>query len=360
MNQLRIQRVYAAMEREQLPQLLICDSHTIAYLTDDLISPGERFLALLLRQGQMPLLFLNRLFTAEHIPAHQVIYYDDTQRGTAVAAAYLDPTLPLGVDKKLVAEFLLELQELGAGSAYRNGSPLIDRIRACKDEEEAAKMAAASAINDAAMEQLKGRVRTGVTEAQLAGELLEIYRSLGSDGVSFDPIVSFGPNAADPHHEPDDTPLKIGDCIIFDIGCSKDGYCSDMTRTYYYGHVSEEERSIYELARRANLAGEAAIRPGVPFCEIDRAARAIIEAGGYGPHFTHRLGHSIGRECHEWGDVSSVNREPVQPGMVFSCEPGIYLVGKTGVRIEDLCLVTEDGVRILNQVSKELEILPIR
>jgi len=360
MNQPRIDRVYAAMAMQQLPQLLICDPHTIAYLTGDYILPGERFLSLLLRQGKQPVLFLNRLFAAEHIPAEQIVFYDDTQRGAAIAAGYIDASLPLGVDKKLAAVFLLELQELHAASAYCNGSPLVDRIRACKDAEEAAKMAAASAINDAAMLELKQLVRGGITEKELAQALLAIYRKLGADGTSFKPIVSFGANAGDPHHEPDDTVLQKGDCVLFDIGCKKDGYCSDMTRTYYYGCVSEEDRRIYELALRANLAGEATVRPGARFCDIDSAARSIITEGGYGPNFTHRLGHSIGRECHEWGDVSSVNAESVQPGMVFSCEPGIYLPGKTGVRIEDLCLVTEDGVQILNHVSKALEILPER
>lgn len=360
MDQTRISRLCAAMEQAELPQLLLCDPHTIAYLTGDYILPGERFLALLLRQGQQPLLFLNRLFASEHMPAEQIVFYDDTQRGAAVAAAYMDPALPLGVDKKLAAEFLLELQELGAAAAYRNGSPLADRIRACKDAEEAEKMTRASALNDQAMEHLKSRVRGGMTEKELVKELLDIYREIGADGTSFKPIISFGANAADPHHEPDDTVLQRGDCVLFDIGCKKDGYCADMTRTFYYGCVSAEEREIYELVRLANLAGEAAIRPGVRFCDIDRAARAVIEQGGHGPHFTHRLGHSIGREVHEWGDVSSANTEPVRPGMVFSCEPGIYLAGKTGVRIEDLCLVTEDGVRILNHCSKELEILPER
>lgn len=360
MNTGRIEQLTAAMETAGLPQLLISDPHTIAYLTGDYILPGERFLALLLRLDGEPLLFLNRLFTPKYIPAEQIVWYDDTQQAAVIAAGYMDANVPLGVDKKLRAEFLLELQEHHAASAYCNGSSIADRIRACKDADEIAMMAEASRINDEAVARLKGEIRSGITEKYLAGRLPEIYRELGADGTSFSPIVSFGAHAADPHHTPDDTVLQPGACVLFDVGCKKNGYCSDMTRTYYYGSATEEERRIYDLTLRANLAGEAAVRPGVRFCDIDRAARQVIEDGGYGPQFTHRLGHSIGRECHEWGDVGASNTDRVQSGMIFSCEPGIYLPGRTGVRIEDLCLVTEDGVRILNKLSKAFEIIPER
>jgi Xaa-Pro dipeptidase len=357
MQTARIGRVLAAMEAGGLTQVLVSDPQTIAYLTDDLIAPGERFLGLLLRQGREPVLFLNKLFFAPHVPEAQVVGYDDTVRGAVLAAEYMDHNAVLGVDRFLAAEFLLELQDHGAANGYRNASTIVDRVRACKDETEVARMVEASRLNDLAVERLRDEVRSGVTEAQLAKRLLEIYDELGADGPSFTADVSFGANAADPHHVPDGTVLQEGECVLFDIGCLKDDYCSDMTRTYYFGSVSDRDREIYETVKRANLAAEAMIRPGVRFCDIDATARKIIEDAGYGPYFTHRLGHSIGRAVHEWGDVSSVNTDVVEPGMIFSCEPGIYLPGETGVRIEDLCLVTEDGVRVLNQSSKELEIL---
>ena len=360
MNTQRLNQLTAAMRQAGLPQLLISDPHSIAYLTGDFISPGERFLALLVRPDKAPVLFLNKLFAARHTPPRQIVSYNDTQRAAVLASEYTDPSVPLGVDKTLRAEFLLELQAHHAASSYQNGSPLIDQVRACKDAEEITAMADASRINDEAMLLLKDALRTGITERQLADHLIKTYRALGADDVSFSPIICFGANASDPHHRADDTPLTPGCCVLFDIGCRKNGYCSDMTRTYYYGSVTEEERCIYNLVLQANLASEAGIRPGVRFCDIDRTARHIIEDGGYGPQFTHRLGHSIGRECHEWGDVSSSNPAPVKAGMIFSCEPGIYLPGKTGVRIEDLCLVTDNGVQILNRVPKELEVLPLR
>lgn len=346
-----------AMKAQNLTQMLVTDSYAIDYLTGEMIQPGERFTALLLKTDGTVRLFLNRLFAVEKIPQEQIVFYSDEVRGVVLAAEYTDSDKTLGVDKKMAAEFLLELQEHHAGGSYMNASVLVDSVRAKKDEEEQKLMEIASQINDRSMLQIKQLVKEGVTEKELSDELLKIYLKEGAEGFSFDAIVSFGEHAADPHHEPDDTVVKKGDCVLFDIGCRKDGYCSDMTRTFFFKSAGEKQREIYEIVRRANAAGEAAIRPGVRFCDIDAAARKVIEDAGYGPYFTHRLGHSIGKEVHEYGDVGMVNTNTVEEGMVFSCEPGIYLPGEFGVRIEDLCMVTKDGVKVLNSVSKELEIL---
>ena len=151
--------------------------------------------------------------------------------------------------------------------------------------------------------------------------------------------------------------MKPGDCVLFDVGCMKDGYCSDMTRTCYYKEVSPERRRIYEIVRAANERAISLIRPGVPLRELDRAARDLISGAGYGEYFTHRLGHFIGLAEHEFGDVSSASEWKAEPGMIFSIEPGIYLPGDTGVRVEDLVLVTEDGCEVLNHYAKDLEVI---
>ena len=226
-----------------------------------------------------------------------------------------------------------------------------------KDEDEQKKMIEASRINDEAMARFRELIHEGVTERQVAQEVCKLYLELGSDGISFGPIVSFGANAADPHHKPDDTVLKEGDCVLFDVGCKKDGYCSDMTRTFFYKKVTEKQKEVYNTVLKANLAAEAIMKPGARFCDIDAAARNLITEAGYGPNFTHRLGHSIGLEVHEPGDANAININQVQPGRIFSCEPGIYIPGEFGVRIEDLCMITEDGVMLLNHYSKELDII---
>ena len=353
----RANRILKALDGLDARQMLITDPMSIFYLTDIYVQPFERFFGLLLRSDGNHILFLNRLFFVPQDVGIEKVWYSDTDPVADIVAKYLDHSSPLAVDKDLTARHLLPLMEKKAAASFINGSPAVDYTRGIKDAEEQKKMIAASEINDAAMAQFKALIHDGVTEAEAAGRMLEIYRNLGAEGFSFSPLVAFGANAADPHHEPDDTVVKPGDCVLFDVGCIKDGYCTDMTRTFYFKEVSNHCREIYHIVRRANEAAEALIRPGVRLCDIDAAARDLITKEGYGPQFNHRLGHFIGLKEHEYGDVSSGFDWPVQPGMIFSIEPGIYLTGDTGVRIEDLVLVTEDGVKILNRYPHELEII---
>ena len=353
----RAERILKALEALGAEQMLITDPMSIYYLTDVYVQPFERFFGLLLRTDEHHILFLNRLFHVPQDVGIEKVWYSDTDPVTDIIAQYLDASKLLAVDKDLKARHLLPLMERKAAAGFMNGSIAVDRTRGIKDAEEQAKMITASEINDAAMARFKTLVHDGVTEQEIAAQMLDIYRELGADGCSFRPLVAFGANAADPHHEPDNTAVKPGDCVLFDVGCVKDGYCSDMTRTFFFREASEHCRNIYNIVRRANEAAEALIRPGVPLCKLDAAARDLITAEGYGPQFNHRLGHFIGLSEHEFGDVSSASDWRAEPGMIFSIEPGIYLSNDTGVRLEDLVLVTDDGVRLLNRYSHELEII---
>lgn len=191
----------------------------------------------------------------------------------------------------------------------------------------------------------------------LAEQLKKIYRDLGADGLSFEPLFAFGSNAASGHHWPDDTRLKPGDCILFDIGCTWEGYCSDMTRTFFYKNVTQHQQEVYHTVLKANEEAEKAVAPGIPLSSLDQIARGIITDKGYGSAFTHRLGHFIGLEDHEFGDVSSASADRAVPGNIFSIEPGVYLENDMGVRVEDLVLVTDHGHEILNHFSKELTVI---
>lgn len=354
----RIETVLDNLAARGLSQLLVCDPRSIQYLTGAYVEPGERFLGLLLRAGQTrPTLFLNELFTAPTDIEAEVAAFNDTGDPIALLAERCDASAVLGCDKNLPARFLIPMMERGIASGFVLASDAVDDARAIKDDEERALMRAASAANDAAMGRFRELVREGITEAEVAAQLEGIYRDLGAQGHSFAPIVSFGANAADPHHEPDGARLAKGDVVLFDVGCRKDEYCSDMTRTFFFGEPDDERRRVYEAVRQANEAGKAAVRPGARFCDIDAAARKVIEDAGFGPYFTHRLGHQIGLDVHEPGDVSSANEAQVQPGMCFSIEPGIYLPGRFGVRIEDLVIVTDDGCEVLNSYPRDLAIL---
>ena len=359
MKQERIKRVLAAMETQGVSQMLIVDPLSIYYLMELSVDPGERFYGLLLRQKGRPVLFLNRLFSVEVPAGAEGVWYDDSDPVMEIVARYLEKAVPLGVDKDLKARFLLPLIEQKAAAGFCNTSLAVDVVRGIKDAEEQAKMRLASQINDQAMERFKSLIHEGVTEKEVAEQMLQIYLDLGADGFSFSPLVAFGKNAADPHHAPNVTVVQEGDVVLFDVGCKKDGYCSDMTRSFFFRKVSRKHREIYEAVRAANAAALETIRPGVPLRELDGAARQLITERGYGPQFNHRLGHFIGLDEHEFGDVSAGNHTPAAPGMIFSIEPGIYLKGDTGVRIEDLVLVTETGCEVLNRFPKELEIIGI-
>ena len=299
MKQDRARRVVEALKEQGVSQMLITDPMSIFYLTDIYVQPMERFYALLLKENGKHVFFLNHLFTVPEDVGIEKVWSSDTDPVMEIVAEYVDPDKILGVDKDLKARFLLPLMEMNAASGFLNTSLAVDTTRGVKDEEEQEKMRVSSDINDKAMARFRKLVREGVTEKQIAEQMLAIYLDLGADGFSFEPLVAFGANAADPHHAPDDTVLKPGDCVLFDVGCIKDNYCSDMTRTFYFRTVSDVHRHIYDTVRRANEAAIAKIKPGVPLCELDLTARNLIAGEGYGPNFNHRLGHFIGLGEHE-------------------------------------------------------------
>ena len=196
----------------------------------------------------------------------------------------------------------------------------------------------------------------GRTESEIAADLAGLLRGHGHSQVDFT-VVGSGPNGANPHHEAGDRTIQEGDMVVLDFGGLKDGYGSDTTRTVHVGEPTDEEREVYEIVRRAQQAGFEAVRPGVACQEIDRAARKVISDAGYGEYFIHRIGHGIGMTTHEPPYMVEGETQPIVPGMCFSIEPGIYLPGRFGVRIEDIVTVTEDGGRRLNNTSHELRIV---
>ncbi len=359
MNDQRLAAVRNNLRELGLSQILLVDPLSIWWLCGYYTEPYERFLGLYVPAAGEPVLFCNRLFPEAGDACSDVRIFDDTENPVALLAEVCDHSAALGVDKELSARWLVPLMEAGAATGFKLASAAIDDARSIKDAREQELMRQASATNDQAMEWLVAQLRPGVTELQIAEGLLGEYRRLGATDHSFSPIVSFGDHGADPHHEPDNTPFTVGDVVLFDVGCKQDWYCSDMTRTFFTAEPTDHQRAVYEAVRRANEEAEKIVAPGVEFAQIDLTARRVIEDAGWGPAFNHRLGHQIGLVDHEPGDVSSVHHEPVRPGQCFSIEPGIYLPGDLGVRIEDLVIVTEGGCEVLNRYPKELAVLKI-
>ena len=231
------------------------------------------------------------------------------------------------------------------------------QLRAVKDEEELDAMVAAQRIAERALEDILEEIRPGVTEKEIAARLQYLMLHYGASDMSFDPIVVSGPNGSLPHGVPSEKTIQQGEFVTMDFGCVYHGYCSDMTRTVAVGFATEEMQTVYQTVLSAQEAGIAAARAGLTGREVDGAARAVISAAGYGAYFGHSFGHGVGVEIHEAPNASPMNEKPLPAGAVISAEPGIYLPGRLGVRIEDVILLTETGCRNITKAPKDLIVL---
>ena len=259
-------------------------------------------------------------------------------------------------EQKLNHGEYLELEK-ALGMSLLPAQEILSGLRAAKCDEEIEYMRQAQRISELALEETLQVIKPGMTEREVAAEL--VYRMLrhGSEGNSFDPIVVTGAKTSLPHGVPGDEIIHAGDFITMDFGSLKDGYCSDMTRTVAVGSATEEMKNVYATVLEAQLAGIAAAKAGIPGREIDSAARKVIEDAGYGKYFGHGFGHSLGLEIHEAPNASPGGTAPMPVGAVISAEPGIYLPGRFGVRIEDVMILEENGCRVITKAPKELIIL---
>ncbi len=356
MNKERIQKVAENMRAEGLEQILVTAPTSVFYLTGKWIAPGERMLALLVRGDGSSRLFANRLFALKGAVDADLKEFDDTDDPIALLEKDVRPG-KLGVDKLWPSQFTIRLMDARPDVRPTLGSKPVDDARMRKGADELEKMRISSRMNDEVSRRVLENLKEGMTETEVAAMYLSIAKELGASGPSFEPLVCFGANCAEPHHASDETRLKKGDSVILDVGLVWQDYCSDMTRTVFFGEATGEQRKVYELVERANAAGRSAVKPGMPMKMFDKAAREVIEEAGYGEYFIHRTGHGIGLEVHEPPDNSSTNETIAQPGMTFSVEPGVYLPGRFGVRVEDLVAVTETGAETLNQLTKEFRII---
>lgn len=254
-----------------------------------------------------------------------------------------------------VSEYDVFREKINAGFAPMQEK--INAFRASKEPWEIERMQKAQDITDRAFTEVCGRVREGMTEKELAAELIYCLYKNGGEGLSFDPIVVSGPNTSMPHGVPGDRKLKKGDFITMDFGVIWQGYCSDMTRTVALGYATDEMKQVYQTVLDAQLAGIAISKAGVSGKAVDAAARDLITAAGYGEYFGHSYGHSLGLEIHENPNCNTRNEAPMPLHAVCSAEPGIYIPGKFGVRIEDVAVFEENGCTVLTKSPKNLIIL---
>ena len=358
----RAERVVASAAEQGLDGVLVTPGPDMVWLTGyQPTAITERLTVLVLAPGKEPTLLVPALERpdAEAAEGAKGLALEDWADATdpyAAAATLLRPDGAYGVSDSAWALHLLGLQARLPGSKYRSLTESLPMMRAVKDADELERLAAAGAAADAAYGEIVTRRFAGRRETEVAADLAALLREFGHEQVDFT-VVGSGPNGANPHHEAGDRVIQVGDAVVLDFGGLKFGYGSDTTRTVCVGEPTDEIRQVHEIVRRAQQAGVDAVRPGVSCQDIDRAARADITDAGYGEAFIHRTGHGIGVTTHEPPYMVEGEERPLMPGMCFSVEPGIYLAGRFGVRIEDIVTVTDDGVRRLNNTDHGLGIV---
>lgn len=265
----------------------------------------------------------------------------------------------LGIEFKTinVALYNMLANVLGGPERIANGDGLVEGLRMIKDEKELSDIAEAEALGDKCFEHILSKLCPGITEKQIALEIEFFLRENGASSLSFETICVSGERSALPHGMPSDKPFEKGDFITLDYGCILNDYCSDMTRTVAIGPISDFQKEVYQIVLNAQLAGCSALRSGLPCSEGDLSARRIIEDAGFGEYFGHGLGHGVGLAIHEAPTLNTTSEEVLAKNMVITIEPGIYIPGQFGIRIEDLAFVTDFGIIIKSQSPKELIIL---
>jgi Xaa-Pro dipeptidase len=360
----RIDTLAAALKGSELAAIAVVPGANLRYLAGLDMHMNERLtVAFFPAEGPpamvLPALEAPRAQAQAQVPLRFYTWDDAAGPYEALRRCLADLGLAgrrVGVEYTAMRVLELRGIEQAAEIQAEDATPILASLRMVKDEAELAAMRAAVRIVEAGLRAAIGQVRARMTERELA-EIWEREMGVAGGAPSFSTIIASGPNAANPHHSNGERAFQRGDLIVMDGGALCDGYASDITRTIALGEPSAEARRIYELVLAANAAGRAACRPGATGEAIDRAARTVIEAGGYGPQFLHRTGHGLGLEIHEPPYIVANDRGSLAPGATFTIEPGIYVAGLCGVRIEDDVVITADGAESLTTFERELIIV---
>ena len=357
----RLQRAAAEAGERGLDALLITPSRDYAYLLGYEAPLTERLTCLVVTPRDLPTLILPGL--EEPLARHQLgdlaeqlrieAWDETTDPFTRVRHHLAAGSRRVAVQDQMWARFALGLQAaLDPVQLFAAGAAMAS-LRRVKSPEEVERLRAAAAAADEVMTAITSERLSGRSEAAVSARIRELLLAAGHESADF-AIVGSGPNAASPHHEPGDRVIEAGDAVVLDLGGTRSRYCSDTTRTAFVGMPPPEFAELYAVLQEAQAAACDAVRPGIRAEEVDAAARTIIEAAGYGPMFMHRTGHGIGMETHEEPYLVAGNAEGLRVGEAFSVEPGIYIAGQWGARIEDILVCTDEGGERLNRTSRDL------
>lgn len=359
----RLRRATAEAAARGIGALLVTPSADYEYLLGYRAPALERLTCLILPVEGAPSLVVPRL--EEPLARHalgeladglEIVAWGEGEDPFRIVSSRLDGALRVGLEDQMWSRFVLQLVALLEPAELVDAGPAIAAVRRVKQPDEVDRLRAAAAAADAAMRAISGERLSGRTEAEVSRRINELLLAAGHDTADF-AIVGSGPNAASPHHEPGERTIEAGDAVVLDIGGTRAGYCSDTTRTAFVGEPPPDFAALYEVLRLAQAAACGAVAPGIPAGDVDRAARRIIAEAGYAEGILHRTGHGIGMEVHEEPYIVEGNEEPLVAGNAFSVEPGIYIAGQWGARIEDIVVCTDAGGERLNTTSTELFIV---
>lgn len=361
----RLQKLMAWLKKENIDAAFITSPDNVFYLSGFRSEPHERLLGLAVFHEAEPFLICPSMETGDAKNSgwnQEIIGYSDTERPWDMVEervkARLDHVRVWAVEKEhLNVERYEELMHRFSGTSFKAAEAILHELRMIKDSKEISLLRKACELADFAVMTGVNEIAEGKTELDIISAIEYEVKKKGVTGMSFDTMVLTGTNAASPHGTPGQTKIKKGDLVLFDLGVIYEGYCSDITRTVAFGDISPEQEKIYNTVLLAEETALKAVKPGVLAKDLDFAARNIIQKAGYGDYFPHRLGHGLGISVHEYPSMTGTNELAVKSGMVFTIEPGIYVPGVAGVRIEDDLLVTDTGVEVLTKYPKSLQII---
>jgi Xaa-Pro dipeptidase len=363
----RLDKLTASLRTSELDAVILNPGPTLKYLSGLNFHLMERPVVLFIAPDQDPVLVLPKLELPKvDLFPYKIQAFAYGENPSEWDAAFRKAAQALGLEAKRIGVEprqlrLMEFRHVKAGAPeaeYPDATDVLSALRLKKDKAEVDAMRKAVRIAQDALEAVIPQIKIGMTEHELSSELVMQLLKHGSEPeLPFAPIISAGPNSANPHASPTERKLQAGDLLVVDWGAAYDGYISDLTRTFAVGEVDEEYKKIHAIVQESNAAGRAAGKPGAPCADVDKAARDVIEKAGYGKYFTHRTGHGIGMEGHEAPYMRGDNMQLLEPGMAFTVEPGIYLTGRNGVRIEDDMVVTETGVESLSDMPREIRVV---
>lgn len=361
----KIMQLQTYLKEQSIDAAFITDPYNVFYVSGFKSNPHERLLGVMVFAEAEPFLICPKMEIPDAKNAGwtgEIVGHEDTQNSMEIL---YQTALSREVDLKTMAvekahmtvERYESLLSLFGSLSIAQLDEQLNAMRVIKDDAELQILREAAALADYAIEVAARTIKEGITEIEVMTEIELALKKRGVTHMSFDTTVLTGDRAASPHGKTGQYKLKQGDLVLFDLGVVHKGYCSDITRTLALGEPNEEQKEVYDVVYRSEMAALEAVKPGVTAAELDQISRKVIADAGYGDYFTHRLGHGLGIDVHEFPSIHGQNTMKMEKGMVFTLEPGIYVPGKVGVRIEDDVAVTADGYEVLTKYPKELQII---